>query len=183
MTKKYYEKKALFRFTKYGFFEAKISDFLAYMWVAFKIYNAWFVVYSTSQQENCEELSSKFWKLSHFKQNLLLHNASRTYQHLPGERLVRNRLSFTLACKFSFHFPSIIRIVFGNRTIAHSIALSAAFKAFQIPFKIEYPFVTYCKKYTLGNRKTTWWPIPRTPSRRRKKWRRIQTSRKTLRSP
>ena len=151
MTKKYYEKKALFRFTKYGFFEAKISDFLAYIhWVACKIYNAWFVVYSTSQQENCEELSSKFWKLSHFKQNLLLHNTSRTYQHLPGERLVRNRLSFTLACKFSFHFPSIIRIVFGNRTIAHSIALSAAFKASQIPFKIEYPFVTYCKKIYIG---------------------------------
>ena len=150
MTKKYYEKKALFRFTKYGFFEAKISDFLAYMWVACKIYNAWFVVYSTSQQENCEELSSKFWKLSHFKQNLLLHNTSRTYQHLPGERLVRNRLSFTLACKFSFHFPSIIRIVFGNRTIAHSIALSAAFKASQIPFKIEYPFVTYWKKIYIG---------------------------------
>ena len=38
---------------------------------------------------------------------------------------------------------------------------------------------TYCKKlYIWWNRKTTRWPIPRTPSRRRKKWQgRIQTSR------
>lgn len=45
MIKKYYEKKVLFRFIKYGFFEVKILDFFVFMWVVCKIYNVWFVVY------------------------------------------------------------------------------------------------------------------------------------------
>lgn len=42
--------------------------------------------------------------------------------------------------KYIFHFPSLIRMVFGNRSIAYSRALSIAFKAQKkITFQFEYP--------------------------------------------
>ena len=42
--------------------------------------------------------------------------------------------------KYIFHFLSLIRMVFGNRSIAYSRALSIAFKAQKkITFQIEYP--------------------------------------------
>lgn len=41
--------------------------------------------------------------------------------------------------KYIFHFPSLIRMVFGNRSIAYSRALSIAFKAQKkITFQFEY---------------------------------------------
>ena len=48
--------------------------------------------------------------------------------------------NFFFCQKYIFHFLSLIRMVFGNRSIAYSRALSIAFKAQKkITFQIEYP--------------------------------------------
>ena len=53
--------------------------------------------------------------------------------------MLENFESSIFVRKYSFHFPSLIRRVFGNRCIAHSRALSVAFKAQKtITFQIEY---------------------------------------------
>ena len=54
--------------------------------------------------------------------------------------MLENFESSIFVRKYSFHFPSLIRMVFENRSIAHSRALSIAFKAQKtITFQIEYP--------------------------------------------
>ena len=54
--------------------------------------------------------------------------------------MLQNFGSSTFDRKYSFHFPSIIRTVFGNRSIAHWRALSVAYKAKKIiTLQIKYP--------------------------------------------
>ena len=54
--------------------------------------------------------------------------------------MLENFESSIFVRKYIFHFLSLIRMVFRNRSIAYSRALSIAFKAQKkITFQIEYP--------------------------------------------
>ena len=54
--------------------------------------------------------------------------------------MLENFESSIFVRKYIFHFLSFIGMVFGNRSIAYSRALSIAFKAQKkITFQIEYP--------------------------------------------
>ena len=115
--------------TKYAIYGRKESYFLAYVRPALKIHIYWIVVYLTSWPEYCEALCSKVItsktksSFAEYFRGILTHIKI----YLPSKRMPQKG---EIDCfqQIELRFPSMIRTVFGNRSIAHPRALAVAFK-------------------------------------------------------
>ena len=85
------------------------QNFNTSMRPAFKINNAWIVVYSILRPENCETLCSKILKVVTFKTKYCIHNTSRTNQHLKiiftGQKNAEKFGKFYFCQKIQFSLP------------------------------------------------------------------------------
>ena len=127
--KNIWEKRFIQISTKYAIYGRKESYFLAYVRPALKIHIYWIVVYLTSWPEYCEALCSKVITskakssfAEYFRGILTPIKIYLTSKRMPqkGE----------IGCfqQIQSRFPSMIRTVFENRSIAHQRALAVAFK-------------------------------------------------------